>query len=69
MAGRKIFLLVIALGICLLAGYIGAYYTTPEIPTWYESLQKPDLTPPLMGFWASMDNTVYLHGHLALLDP
>jgi tryptophan-rich sensory protein len=46
MAGRKIFLFVIALGICLLAGYIGAYYTTPEIPTWYESLQKPDLTPP-----------------------
>jgi translocator protein len=46
MAGRKIFLFIIALVICLLAGYIGAYYTTPEIPTWYEGLQKPDLTPP-----------------------
>jgi tryptophan-rich sensory protein len=46
MAGKKILLFVIALGICLLAGYIGSYYTTPEIPTWYASLQKPDLTPP-----------------------
>jgi benzodiazapine receptor len=46
MAGKKVFLFVIALGICLIAGYIGSYYTTPEIPTWYASLQKPDLTPP-----------------------
>jgi tryptophan-rich sensory protein len=46
MAGKKILLFVIALGICLLAMYIGSYYTTPEIPTWYASLQKPDLTPP-----------------------
>lgn len=46
MAGKKILLFVVALGICLLAGYIGSYYSTPEIPTWYESLQKPDITPP-----------------------
>jgi translocator protein len=46
MAGKKILLFVIAFGICLLAGYIGSYYTTPEIPTWYAGLQKPDLTPP-----------------------
>jgi len=46
MTGSKIIYLVIAVGICLLAGYIGSYYTTPEIPTWYASLQKPDLTPP-----------------------
>ena len=46
MAGNKILVFVIALGICLLTGYIGSYYTTPEIPTWYASLQKPDLTPP-----------------------
>lgn len=46
MAANKILLLVIAFGICFLAGYIGSYYTTPEIPTWYESLEKPDLTPP-----------------------
>ena len=46
MNGKKIIYLVIAVGICLLAGYIGSYYTTPEIPTWYDGLQKPDLTPP-----------------------
>jgi tryptophan-rich sensory protein len=46
MTGKKILYFVIAIGICLLAGYIGSYYTTPEIPTWYASLQKPDLTPP-----------------------
>jgi benzodiazapine receptor len=46
MAGKKILLFVVAFGICLLAGYIGSYYTTPEIPTWYASLQKPDITPP-----------------------
>jgi len=46
MTGKKILTLIIAVGICLLAGYIGSYYTTPEIPTWYASLQKPDINPP-----------------------
>ncbi len=46
MTGKKIVNFVLALGICLLAGYIGSYYTTPEIPTWYAGLNKPDLTPP-----------------------
>jgi benzodiazapine receptor len=46
MAGKKIIYFIMAIGICLLAGYIASYYTTPEIPTWYDSLQKPDLTPP-----------------------
>jgi len=46
MTGKKILYVVIAVGICLLAGYIGSYYTTPAIPTWYAGLQKPDLNPP-----------------------
>ena len=46
MTGKKILTLIIAIGICLLAGYIGSYYTTPEIPTWYAGLQKPDINPP-----------------------
>ena len=46
MTGKKIFYFVIAVGICLLAGYVGSYYTTPSIPTWYDGLQKPDITPP-----------------------
>jgi benzodiazapine receptor len=46
MTGKKILTFVIAIGICLLAGYIGSYYTTPAITTWYAGLHKPDLTPP-----------------------
>jgi translocator protein len=42
----SIIVLVLAIGICLLAGYVGSMYTTPSIPTWYAGLQKPDLTPP-----------------------
>ena len=46
MTGKKILTFIIAIGICLLAGYIGSYYTTPSIATWYAGLHKPDLTPP-----------------------
>ena len=46
MTGKKILYFVIAVGICLLAGYIGSYYTTPAISTWYAGLQKPDINPP-----------------------
>ena len=46
MTGKKILTLIFAIGICLLAGYVGSYYTTPAIPTWYAGLQKPDITPP-----------------------
>jgi benzodiazapine receptor len=46
MTGKKILTLIFAVSICLLAGYVGSYYTTPAIPTWYAGLQKPDITPP-----------------------
>lgn len=46
MTGKKILTFIVAISICLLAGYIGSYYTAPAIPTWYAGLQKPDLTPP-----------------------
>lgn len=39
-------LLVVSIGICLSAGYVGSMYTATEIPTWYAGLQKPDLSPP-----------------------
>ncbi|NYZ78465.1 tryptophan-rich sensory protein [Candidatus Micrarchaeota archaeon] len=32
--------------ICLLAGFIGSFFTTPSIPTWYASLAKPAFNPP-----------------------
>ena len=43
--GRRIIVFILSLGICLLACYIAAYYTTPSLP-WYTGLIKPDLTPP-----------------------
>ena len=46
MPGKKIFYFVVAVALCLLAGYAGSYYATPSIPTWYPGLQKPDIAPP-----------------------
>lgn len=38
--------LIVSLIICQLAGFIGSLFTTPAIPEWYASLQKPSFTPP-----------------------
>lgn len=38
--------LVISLVICQFAGFIGSVFTTPSIPTWYATLNKPFFTPP-----------------------
>jgi len=38
--------LIISLLICLAAGFIGSFFTTPYIPTWYESLNFPTFRPP-----------------------
>src|SRR4030043_220464 len=38
--------LLLALAASLSAGFIGSVFTTPNIPTWYASLQKPVFTPP-----------------------
>lgn len=35
---------------CELAGIIGAIFTTPAIPTWYQSLNKPSFNPPAWVF-------------------
>ena len=59
MTGKKILTLIFAIGICLLAGYVGSYYTTPAIPTWYASLQKPDIIPPSWVF-APVWTTLYI---------
>jgi benzodiazapine receptor len=39
-------LLIITVAICLTAGVIGSFLTTPNIPTWYADLNKPWFTPP-----------------------
>lgn len=38
--------LVISIVACQCAGIIGSVFTTPAIPTWYATLQKPAFTPP-----------------------
>ena len=43
--------------LCQLAGFIGSFFTTPSIPTWYASLSKPFFNPPNWIFgpvWVSL---------------
>jgi translocator protein len=42
--------LVVSIVACQGAGGIGAFFTTPAIPTWYKSLKKPAFTPPNSAF-------------------
>jgi len=37
---------IISVDICLLAGFFGSIFTTPSIPNWYASLNKPSFNPP-----------------------
>jgi tryptophan-rich sensory protein len=49
--------LVASIILCQLAGFIGSIFTTPAIPTWYESLRKPLFNPPNWIFgpvWVSL---------------
>ena len=49
--------LIVSILICQLAGFIGSIFTTPAIPTWYESLKKPLFNPPNWIFgpvWVSL---------------
>nr|WP_320161769.1 TspO/MBR family protein [uncultured Methanoregula sp.] len=58
-------LLIISIGICLFAGFIGSLVTIPEIPTWYAGLHKPALTPPAWVF-APVWTTLYILMGIAL---
>jgi tryptophan-rich sensory protein len=49
--------LVASIILCQMAGLIGSIFTTPAIPTWYESLKKPLFNPPNWIFgpvWVSL---------------
>jgi benzodiazapine receptor len=46
MGARDIVKLVVSIVACQCAGLIGSIFTTPAIPTWYATLQKPVFTPP-----------------------
>jgi tryptophan-rich sensory protein len=43
---RDVVKLVVSLVACQFAGAIGAIFTTPAIPTWYATLEKPSFSPP-----------------------
>jgi len=38
--------LAVSVLVCLSAGFIGSFFTTPSIPTWYATLNKPSFNPP-----------------------
>jgi len=43
---KNILLFVFSIIICLAAGFIGSFFTTSSIPTWYSGLNKPVFNPP-----------------------
>ncbi len=49
--------LTLSLLLCQFAGVVGSFFTTPAIPTWYKTLNKPSFTPPNWVFspvWISL---------------
>lgn len=38
--------LPVSLIVCQFAGVLGSLFTTPAIPTWYKTLNKPSFSPP-----------------------
>lgn len=46
MKGIDILKLVASVILCQVAGFLGSVFTTPAIPTWYKTLNKPFFTPP-----------------------
>ncbi len=54
---RRILELALIAGLVFIAGYIGTMATIPNIPTWYEGLNKPSFNPPNWVFgpvWTSL---------------
>lgn len=43
---RDVVKLLISIVACQCVGLISSIFTTPSIPTWYATLQKPPFTPP-----------------------
>jgi len=59
--------LIISIVVCQCAGIIGSVFTTPAIPTWYATLQKPVFTPPSWLFAPAWITLYLLMGIAAFL--
>ncbi len=64
---REVVRLVVSIVVCQLAGGIGAIFTTPAIPTWYASLNKPAFNPPNTVFFPVWTTLYTLMGIAAFL--
>ncbi|MEI6058199.1 MAG: TspO/MBR family protein [archaeon] len=42
--------MIVCIAIPLFAGFIGSFFTSSNIPVWYEGLNKPSFTPPAQVF-------------------
>ena len=64
---RDIFKLVISLVACQFAGLIGSIFTSPAIPIWYATLEKPPFSPPNWLFAPAWGTLYLLMGVAAFL--
>ncbi|MGB9301314.1 MAG: TspO/MBR family protein [Anaerolineae bacterium] len=64
---REVLRLVVSIVACQLAGGIGAIFTTPAIPTWYASLNKPSFNPPNTVFFPVWTTLYTLMGIAAFM--
>ena len=64
---RDIVKLVISLVACQFAGLIGSIFTSPAIPIWYATLEKPPFSPPNWLFAPAWGTLYLLMGVAAFL--
>ena len=64
---NNFFRLIIAIGVSLLAGVVGSFFTTPSIAGWYAGIVKPALNPPAWVFGPVWTTLFALMGIAAFL--
>jgi benzodiazapine receptor len=64
---KDVLRLVVSIVVSQLAGGLGAVFTTPAIPTWYASLNKPAFNPPNWVFFPVWTTLYTLMGIAAFL--